>query len=198
MKLPNILLLSFLFLGFANFITCSSKYSQQDMQDEFGNPILNRVVHDSQSTNEYHDILIRYCTSWGMKKNFLAVRSLIERDFPNMIGKVHGENYPPAPYTVILAQIASSIWLLGIILAFFGTSIFGYLKIPIPALLASAIENKFGLLMFLFLLNNVATNLTATGAFEVSLDGESVFSKLSSGRLPSGPELIDRLRSMGL
>ena len=30
-----------------------------------------------------------------------------------------------------------------------------------------------------------------TGAFEIALDGEIIFSKIKSGRFPDGPELID-------
>ena len=39
---------------------------------------------------------------------------------------------------------------------------------------------------------------TATGAFEVTYDGMVVFSKLETGRLPTGDEILSGLRALGV
>lgn len=59
-------------------------------------------------------------------------------------------------------------------------------------------ENKmqcFGLFM---LSNSVAASFLQSGAFEVELDGEVVFSKLEMGRMPQVRELQEALRVAGI
>ena len=46
--------------------------------------------------------------------------------------------------------------------------------------------------------NGLVGNLMATGAFEISYNGEQVYSKLETGRMPSLPELLDGLKRAGL
>lgn len=43
--------------------------------------------------------------------------------------------------------------------------------------------------------NLIAQNLMNTGAFEISYNGQMVWSKLESGRLPSWPELMAKMQS---
>merc|ERR1711865_1294775 len=50
----------------------------------------------------------------------------------------------------------------------------------------------------LFLGNSFAQQLVATGAFEINLNGEEVFSKLKEGRMPTVEELVARLEAAGL
>lgn len=55
-------------------------------------------------------------------------------------------------------------------------------------------ENKFSAcLIIFFLCNAVEQQLMATGAFEITIDGEHLWSKLESGRLPSLPEVFSML-----
>ena len=44
-----------------------------------------------------------------------------------------------------------------------------------------------------FLCNTIEQQLMATGAFEITMDGQHLWSKLESGRLPSLPELFSML-----
>ena len=46
--------------------------------------------------------------------------------------------------------------------------------------------------------NNVAAQMVATGAFEIVVNGELVFSKLQTGRLPSAAEIVDGMARLGL
>eukprot|EP00118_Oscarella_pearsei_P025151 m.307620 g.307620 ORF g.307620 m.307620 type:complete len:70 (+) comp42538_c0_seq1:388-597(+) len=48
-------------------------------------------------------------------------------------------------------------------------------------------------LMIFFILNTVESQLMATGAFEVSLNDQRMWSKLEAGRLPSLHELFDMI-----
>ena len=50
--------------------------------------------------------------------------------------------------------------------------------------------------MTFFLANMVETQLISTGAFEVSLGGQVVWSKLEEGRIPQPQELIGKIDSI--
>mmetsp|Transcript_15291 Transcript_15291/g.38566 ORF Transcript_15291/g.38566 Transcript_15291/m.38566 type:complete len:113 (-) Transcript_15291:98-436(-) len=74
----------------------------------------------------------------------------------------------------------------------FGQSIFEAMGMAIPAWYLQLRENQLQTFLGLFVLSSVAQNMCATGAFEVQLNGETLFSKLQAGRMPSINE-IERL-----
>jgi selT/selW/selH-like putative selenoprotein len=53
-------------------------------------------------------------------------------------------------------------------------------------------------LVLFFIVPAVINSLATTGAFEISLDGKVVFSKLQSGRFPTADELLSLMKSAGL
>ena len=55
-----------------------------------------------------------------------------------------------------------------------------------------------GTFVAVWLLNSVAAQGVATGAFEITLDGELAFSKLATGHLPSADDVVDGLEKLGL
>lgn len=67
-----------------------------------------------------------------------------------------------------------------------------------PAPMTALRENQVQVFMGLFLLSSVAQNMEATGAFEVSLDGKLLFSKLQLGRMPSLDEIVALLEEAGV
>ena len=65
------------------------------------------------------------------------------------------------------------------------------------AFLRSVNENKFMVIVGMFIMSSVSQSLIATGAFEVYVGDEKVYSKIEMGRMPSVPELIENLRKLG-
>ena len=64
----------------------------------------------------------------------------------------------------------------------------------VPEFVTNLQANKMGSTMGAwFLGNTLSQNMLNTGAFEVYYDGETIFSKIESHRLPSMPELMDEL-----
>jgi selT/selW/selH-like putative selenoprotein len=49
----------------------------------------------------------------------------------------------------------------------------------------------------LFLINNIAQSLIATGAFEIYLGDELIFSKLAENRFPKQKDILEALQSRG-
>lgn len=108
---------------------------------------------------------------------------------------MHGANYPPPPYTAALAQLAQIAQLLGIAFVMFGDGMFGLLGMQQPAFVK---DNKLMIFGALFVLNTMAQNMMATGAFEVTMNGKKVFSKLEAGRMPALEDLVTRFEAAGL
>eukprot|EP00055_Hartaetosiga_balthica_P001486 m.138379 g.138379 ORF g.138379 m.138379 type:complete len:81 (-) comp14373_c0_seq1:485-727(-) len=70
---------------------------------------------------------------------------------------------------------------------------------PMPAFLAQFNDNKIMIaITTFFLARTIATNLSATGAFEIFVDGELVWSKLETGRVPQWNQILEALSSKGI
>jgi len=83
-------------------------------------------------------------------------------------------------------------------LVFFGglaISLAGRMFLPEPA--SKFIEaNQMAILGGCFLCNIIAGNLLNSGAFEVTYNGQPVWSKIEAGRFPQMEELIDGLKTV--
>lgn len=65
------------------------------------------------------------------------------------------------------------------------------LGIETPAFLHWAWENKgYACMMAFFIGNAIENGLTSTGAFEIYLSDQKMWSKLDSGRIPSQHEFV--------
>merc|ERR1719210_1181839 len=74
---------------------------------------------------------------------------------------------------------------------YFGHEVAG----PTPSLVIWALENKiYACLMTFFLCNMVETQLISSGAFEVTVNGDKVWSKLETGGAPQPAALVNLIR----
>lgn len=133
-----------------------------------------------------------------MKRNFLELQKFLERRYPSLIGSIEGANYPPPPHAQVLMMVVGYIQMAVLILLFAGGLVFKTLGMEEPEWYKSMAENKLGTFATVFLANAVVGSMTATGAFEVTLDGELVFSKLQSGRMPTADDIMARLTELGV
>jgi len=62
---------------------------------------------------------------------------------------------------------------------------------------AKELSTQIFLFLF-FILPSIINSLATTGAFEITLDGVLVFSRLQSGRFPTADELINVMNNAGL
>jgi len=74
---------------------------------------------------------------------------------------------------------------------YFGSDVLG----STPSIVTWAHENKiYACLMTFFLCNMVETQLISSGAFEVTVNGEKVWSKLETGGAPQPTTLVNLVR----
>jgi len=122
----------------------------------------------------------------------MQYRQMLQRIYPQT--PIVGRNFPPSPQKVLIAQIGQYAFFAGIALVFFGEQIFRALNMAPPAWHAGLTENKMQTCLFLWIMNSVATSQMSTGAFEISFNGEVIFSKIETNRLPSFDELVELLQ----
>jgi len=117
---------------------------------------------------------------WG---GYLQIRQVLTQRFPEL--QVDGSNYPPPPNKVLVAQLTQAGMFGTIGFTLLGNKLFEMLGSPPPALYFSLANNKMPTCLGAwFLGNTIAQNMLSTGAFEVYYDGQIIFSKLKTGRLP--------------
>jgi selT/selW/selH-like putative selenoprotein len=132
-----------------------------------------------------------------MRKNFEDLKGFIQRNNPQL--EVRGELYPPPAYAAALSQLAGMMQLAGMAMAFGGDFLFGpSVGLPMPSFYPWMKENRTGVMIGLFLFNSFASNLMATGAFEVYVDGVLEHSRLTSGVFPTAGDIIHILQEHGI
>lgn len=67
-----------------------------------------------------------------------------------------------------------------------------------PQILQSMQRNQMQIFLGLFLLSSVVQNFRNTGAFEISVNGKRIYSKLETGRMPTLNELMESFEKFGL
>lgn len=135
-----------------------------------------------------------------MKRNFLKVKEFLEASFPELRGRVTGENYPPPPVIGMFVNFLSVVQLFFIAAMFMGDGIWSFLRFQQPPEIwftAKQYGMQIGIAVFL-LVPQIINSYVITGAFEVALDGTVVFSKLETGKMPQAEELIAPFEAAGL
>jgi len=138
-----------------------------------------------------------------MQGNFLKVKKFLEEHFPelNTEGSVTGSNYPPPPMALLLANILSYVQIFVVAVFFLGDSFWHYIPFvqSPPEFYHAMKRNPIPFLFGIFLIvPSIIQGHVSTGAFEIALDGEIVFSKLESGRFPEANDLFKAFVKAGL
>lgn len=134
-----------------------------------------------------------------MKNNFLGLKSILEQHISDFRGNnvIIGDVYPPSTFAMWIAEVSGTLWMLGIALIIFGKSIFDITGLPVPFFVDYISNNKVQTFIILFVLNNIGHSFLATGAFEIYLNDDLIFSKLQTGRFPTMNEMFMILYSHG-
>lgn len=133
----------------------------------------------------------------------MKVKKFLEDHFPELRteGSITGSNYPPPPMALLIANILSYVQLLIVALFFLGDSFWQYvpfLQSP-PEWYHTMKRNPVPFLFGIFLiLPSIIQGHISTGAFEIALDGNVVFSKLETGRFPDANDLFTEFVKAGL
>uniref|UniRef100_A0A7S4NAL4 Selenoprotein T n=1 Tax=Odontella aurita TaxID=265563 RepID=A0A7S4NAL4_9STRA len=136
-----------------------------------------------------------------MARNFQEVKKFLENEFPELRGHVTGENYPVPPVAAIAVNIVSALQILCMGALLMGDSVWNYIPFvqSPPNWYYAAKENSMVFLIGLFLIvPTMVQKYVTTGAFELILDGNIMFSKIELGRFPNGNDIIGIMTKAGL
>jgi selT/selW/selH-like putative selenoprotein len=138
-----------------------------------------------------------------MARNYHEVRKFLEHNYPSLRGHIRGENYPPPPYASYLGMVVQFLQLFFLASMFLGDAIWTYVPFGTgqpPAWYHDLKANGMAVVVFVFLIvPTLVQNLTTTGAFEIVLDEDVVlYSKLQTGRMPNGNDIIEAMARVGM
>jgi len=129
---------------------------------------------------------------------YRQLASVLEQQFghqyPDLV--ISGENYNPGSFRLEISQVIGMVKMIIIAMVVFNFNPWAYMELgPTPSFVSWALENKiYACLMTFFLINAVETQLISSGAFEVTINGEKVWSKLESGGAPQPVTLVNLVR----
>nr|CCA17274.1 conserved hypothetical protein [Albugo laibachii Nc14] len=143
--------------------------------------------HTKSLHNDFIQIL--YCTSCGFAKNYMEVKKHLENRYPQLRDRIYGDNYAVHPALQMLAQFLGYAQFGLMILIIFGDKIFrqfGWDETHIK----KAMDNRIACFTVLILVGTISQKLISSGAFEIYLNDDLIFSKIESGRWPTIEELL--------
>lgn len=132
-----------------------------------------------------------------MSRNFFALKNFLDQHFVG-IDLVEGGTYPAPLLSRIIAAATSGAWMVGVVLVVFGDTVFATLGIPEPNLYQVLKRNKIVTVLVLLYVNAYGQKLLATGAFEVILNDEVLFSRLETGEFPPLEYIVSELQKRGI
>ncbi|KAF7845350.1 selT-like protein [Senna tora] len=136
---------------------------------------------------------IDFCSSCSYRGTAVTVKKMVELAFPGI--DVVLANYPPSLTKRMVSKVIPvvQVGIIAIIVA--GEQIFPKMGIMTPPpWFYSLRTNRFGSIASTWLIENfIQTFLQSSGAFEVSCNGEIIFSKLKENRFPGEVELKDQI-----
>ncbi|KAK9069329.1 hypothetical protein SSX86_013445 [Deinandra increscens subsp. villosa] len=138
-------------------------------------------------------VQIDFCASCSYRGNAETMKKMLESAFPGL--NVVLGNYPPPLPKRLLAKVVPVVQfgVIGVVMG--GEYIFPRLGFATPpAWYHSMRGNRFGTISSTWLMGNFLQGfLQSSGAFEVSINGEQVYSKLREKRFPGEIELREAI-----
>lgn len=115
---------------------------------------------------------------------------MLRQKYPDIL--IQGDNYPPPPHKLYLAQFLGIFKILLIACVVSGANIFAMFGFPDPPQWFNSLTQHklYSCMMIFFLSNAIEGQLISTGAFEIWFNDVPLWSKLDVGRLPNPPELF--------
>ena len=137
-----------------------------------------------------------------MARNYQEVRKFLEANYPELRGRIRGENYPIPPHAQYLGMALQFFQLFMLACVFLGDTIWNFVPFvhQPPDWYYAAKENGMAVIIAVFLVvPTLVQNMMTTGAFEIVMDdGVVLYSKLATGRMPNGNDIIEALARVGM
>lgn len=139
-----------------------------------------------------HIVHFWYDSKSGTKGRFEAMQTELTSKYPFIT--VSGAEFPLPKLQLGLSWAISTIQYLLIFFMLGGQAVFAKLGMPPPPIYLKLKEKQMMVVMAIFLLGNtLVTSVSRTGAFEVELDGQLIYSGIQSGLNITSRELEEKI-----
>jgi len=134
-------------------------------------------------------IKIQFCHSCGYRQAFEEISKMLQATFPQI--KVEGEYHQPGWIRMQIVNLLFITKFAVLAMIFMDINPFNYLQMNTPRIWTHMTQSKISTsLIIFFISNSIETNMMSTGAFEILYNDYPIWSKIETGRIPSGAELI--------
>ncbi len=111
--------------------------------------------------------------------------------FPTLV--VEGSTHSPGPLKEYASAALTYTGYAALAYMLLGAAALAPLGVVEPPWLAAQREARYPLVIAFFLLNQLGGGLKATGAYEATLNGQLIYSKLATNAVPSTAFLVQRI-----
>lgn len=158
-------------------------------RDGISDSVLESAPHVTGSLHGIPTIKIQFCHSCGYRQAFEEISKLLQANFPGI--KMEGEYHQPNWLRQQIVNLLFVTKFATLAMIFMDVNPFNYLQMETPRLWTHVTQNKISSsLIIFFISNSIETNMMSTGAFEIFYNDYPIWSKIQTGRIPSGPELL--------
>lgn len=173
--------------------------SSSDASPDLARPV-DVLAHHHQSADGTNlrgipTIKVQYCHSCGYKQAFDEVAKILSQQYPNI--KIEGQYHQPNWLRMQIVNLLFFSKIALIAMIYMDINPFNYLQMETPRIWTHMTQSKVpSSLIILFITNSIESNMMSTGAFEIFYNDMPVWSKLSTNRIPSAPELLSIVDSL--
>ncbi len=133
--------------------------------------------NEEMESNNLHKVIVQFCSSWGMKANFLRLREFLLNEYPGQWNSIEGGLYPAPEWTKYASSLLSAVQMFTMVVALVGDSAWTYVpgvRTP-PEFYFKMKENAALTFIIVFLvIPSYVQSFAATAAFEIFVDDKLV------------------------
>lgn len=129
---------------------------------------------------------------------FQGLHNYLVYNYPQLQGRVFGKEFPTSQSNSVFRNVVIAIQIIFLVVLMLGENLLKLLKIPITPDIELFMEYRPMIFGFVFIFTTTLLQFAEIDAFEISVNGVSMFSKIRTGRFPTGQELIQILEAAGI
>jgi len=126
----------------------------------------------------------------GLNDYYIEAKKFVEENYNYAPWKFEEVDLSLSDVNQILVWLCSIVSMVGITLIFGGSTIFDALGMAEPRFMQFINNNKTMSFVVMFVCYSIGNNIRSSGAFELYVDDELMFSKLAMGRLPGVQDMV--------
>jgi len=146
------------------------------------------------------NVTVQYCSSWGYRDAFLRLAELLTRSIQEQQLSIVGQVATPTSTMRFISLLLTAVFWLGLLLVLVIPRLFQFpvvvelLPVSVHRWLVNSVipllmDYQLWIVIVVFSCSFLSTHFSSTGAFEVYLNDQLIWSKLNTGLKPTNQQL---------